>query len=208
MLRFGLTGGIGCGKSSVARYFQQLGIVVIDADKIAKEVVAVGQPALEKIRQQFGDDALLENGELNRTWMRERVFVSADELNKLEAITHPEILLRLKAKMQELEDGGSSEYVIVDVPLLFEKGYEVLFAGVIVVDCSTEQQVTRVQQRDQSDADLISAIIAKQIDRTSRLNQASFVLDNTDSLENLYKQVERLHGQLLEQAKSLPGLPG
>lgn len=195
MFKVGLTGGIGSGKSSAVRYFQSLGVKVLDADQIARQVVQPGKPALQQIEQEFGEHALDEAGALNRDWMRQQVFVNPEARTRLEAITHPLIRQQIIAEMAEPHD---TAYLIVDIPLLIEKKYQQLFDAVLVVDCSPEQQIMRVQQRDGSDADLIKGIMAAQASRGERLESATHVLDNSGTLEYLYQQVEQLHQVFLK----------
>nr|CAA6803924.1 MAG: Dephospho-CoA kinase (EC [uncultured Thiotrichaceae bacterium] len=199
MFNVGLTGGIGSGKSSAVRYFQSLGIKVLDADQIARTVVQPGQPALQQIKQAFGELALDESGALNRSWMRERVFTDPGAKDRLEAITHPLIRQQI---MQEMLNPHDTEYLMVDIPLLVEKAYQSAFDAVVVVDCLPEQQLERVQQRDGSDTALIKGIMEAQASRGERLKNATHTLDNSGSLECLYQQVDQLHQEFLLLAGS------
>ena len=126
MLKIGLTGGIGCGKSTAVKRFRDLGIPIVDADIVAREVVQAGQPALQAIAQLFGAAALLADGSLNRAWLRQTVFNDTARLQQLEAILHPRIREAIVRDMTAAMAGGSP-YVVVDVPLLFEKHYDTLF---------------------------------------------------------------------------------
>lgn len=197
MLKIGLTGGIGSGKSSATKYFRSLGVPVIDADQVARAVVAPGQAALADIEQVFGAEAIDAGGELNRQWMRKRVFDDPKARDQLEAITHPRIKSRLLSEMAEQQNVS---YIIVDIPLLVEKGYQDLFDAIIVVDCTPEQQLERVRQRDGSDEALIKGIMLAQASRARRLESASYVLDNSASLSVLYEQIDRLHAHLIQSA--------
>ncbi|MEZ5477535.1 MAG: dephospho-CoA kinase [Thiolinea sp.] len=197
MLKVGLTGGIGSGKSSAVRRFQALGAKIIDADAVAREVVAPGEPALEAIVKAFGPDVLDSDAQLDRAWLRQRVFNDAEARVRLEAITHPAIRQRLLAAMNEAD---SSAYLLADIPLLVEQNYQDLFDAVIVVDCAPEQQLQRAAARDGSDVALIKRIMASQVSRDERLRHATHVLDNSTSLDDLYQQIEALHQQLLALA--------
>ncbi|MEZ5534726.1 MAG: dephospho-CoA kinase [Thiolinea sp.] len=200
MFKVGLTGGIGSGKSSAVHYFRSLGVKVLDADQIARQVVKPGQPALQQIVQQFGRSALDDAGGLNRDWMRRQIFNDPSARTRLEAITHPLIRQRI---MDEMAAEHDTAYLIVDIPLLVEKGYQALFDAVLVVDCSADQQLQRVQQRDGSDAELIRGIMEAQASQGERLRHATHVLDNSGTLDHLYLQIDRLHREFLELAGSV-----
>jgi len=197
MLKVGLTGGIGSGKSTVTKRFIELGVAVIDADQVARNVVAPGEPALEAIARAFGEAALSDDGSLNREWLRAQVFDNPTERERLEAITHPMIRERLLAAMAEQ---NGVDYIIVDIPLLVEKGYQALFDAIVVVDCEPEQQLERTQRRDGSDAALIKGIMQAQSPRAVRLKSATHILDNRSTLENLYRQIDQLHQELTGKA--------
>ena len=196
MLKIGLTGGIGCGKSTAVRHFQQLGVPVIDADVIARQVVAVGEPALHEIVAAFGVQAIQADGSLNRMWLRQHVFADKQHLQRLESILHPRIKSAILSAMAACQDAA---YVLVDIPLLFEKGYQTLFDRVLVIDCLPEQQVQRVKQRDGSDEGMIQAIMQSQISREQRLQQADDVLSNQSTLGVFQAAIERLHALYLAQ---------
>lgn len=175
MLKVGLTGGIGCGKSTAVQRFRELGVPVIEADLIAREIVSVGQPALQEIADYFGSQALQADGVLDRAWLRQAVFSDPQRLQQLESILHPRIRAEILARIAACTD---SAYVIVDVPLLFEKGYTHLFERILVIDCLPDQQVLRVKQRDGSDDGVITSIMQSQIGREARLQQAHDVISN------------------------------
>lgn len=192
MLKVGLTGGIGCGKSAAVAFFRQFGVPVIEADLIAREVVAAGQPALQEIHHQFGPQSLLPDGQINRAWLRQQVFQDTHYLQELESILHPRIRQRI---LQGIADCPSAPYVVVDIPLLLEKGYADLFERILVVDCLPAQQIQRVRERDGSDEALVTAIIHTQISREERLLHADDIVHNQGSLADFYGQLERLHQQ-------------
>ncbi len=192
MLTVGLTGGIGCGKSTAVDYFRQLGVPVIDADVIAHQVVAKGEPALQEIVVAFGAQALQSDGTLNRAWLRQQVFTDAKQRQQLESILHPRIKQAILARITECQQTGAA-YVLVDIPLLFEKHYQTLFDRVVVIDCLPEQQVARVKQRDASDEAVILGIMQSQWSREQRLQAATDVLVNQSTLAALRTQVEQLH---------------
>jgi dephospho-CoA kinase len=190
MLKVGLTGGIGCGKSTAVKRFRELGVPVIDADIVAREVVAPGQPALREIVTCFGEQALLADGSLNRSWLRQTIFADKQALQQLESILHPRIRTEIVQRMAEC---GDVAYAIVDVPLLFEKNYRQLFDRVLVIDCLPQQQRERVVLRDGSDVELIDSIMQSQVSRDQRLQQADEILENSSSILDFYNKIDGLH---------------
>lgn len=199
MLKVGLTGGIGCGKTTAVRRFRELGVPVIEADLIAREVVAVGQPALHEIVTLFGEPSLQDDGALNRAWLRQTVFSDPVRLQQLEAILHPRIRAEILKSMAACID---SPYVIVDVPLLFEKDYTQLFERILVIDCLPEQQHTRVQSRDGSEDAVIASIMQSQISREARLQQANDILNNTSSITDFYEKIDDLNFRYLKYSNA------
>ena len=192
MLKIGLTGGIGCGKSTAVKRFRDLGIPIVDADIVAREVVQAGQPALQAIAELFGDAALLADGSLNRAWLRQTVFNDTERLQQLEAILHPRIREAIVRDMTAAMAAGSP-YVVVDVPLLFEKHYNTLFDRVLVIDCLPAQQHERVSQRDGSTIELVESIMQRQIPRDERLFRADDIIENVGSLADFNNKVDTLH---------------
>ncbi len=197
MLKVGLTGGIGCGKSTAVGFFQKYGVPVIDADHIAKTLVEPGQPALEEIANCFGDAYIQSDGQLNRALLKAKVFSDKFLLNQLEAILHPRIRRAIHLQMNTFLSGESIAkehgYIIVDVPLLVEKGYQDLFDEIVVVDCTVQQQVQRVLMRDDMNERSVRAIINKQATRKERLEIATETLDNSGSIFTLEQQVKAIH---------------
>ncbi len=190
--RIGLTGGIGCGKSTVAHLFQALGVAVVDADALSRALTAPGGHAIDDIRRSFGPEAIGPEGAMNREIMRALVFSDASAKAKLEAILHPMIRQQTDQAMAE-SDGA---YVLLDFPLLLEsKNWKERVHQVVVVDCPVETQVTRVIQRSQLAEAQIRAIIAQQVSRDFRLTHADYVLDNSGDVGSLKPQVEALHKQ-------------
>ncbi len=189
MLHIGLTGGIGCGKSTVCELFREYGIPIIDSDIIARELVEPGAPALQQITNFFGEQMLQQDGSLNRAKMRELIFNNRQQREQLESILHPMIRQEMLRQLSTLE----SPYVIIAIPLLLEKGWQQQLDRVVVVDCSEEQQRERAAQRDGSSAQTIEQIIASQISREERIAAADDVIDNSLSLESLRGQIYTLH---------------
>jgi dephospho-CoA kinase len=187
--RIGLTGGIASGKSTVANLFAELGATVIDTDVIAREVVAPGQPALEEIAATFGDEVLRPNGSLDRGALRTRVFASAEDRQRLEAITHPRI--REETLRQANEAGGL--YQLIVVPLLVQSALRESVDRVLVVDCPEETQIERLMARDADSEAQARRILAAQASRGERLAIADDVIANDGSLEDTRRQVAALH---------------
>ena len=198
MLKIGLTGGIASGKSTAADEFARLGIEVIDADRIARELVEPGSPLLTRIREELGDRFLDEEGRLHRRRLREYVFAHPGERAKLEAILHPAIRREMEARASQ----SRSSYVLLVIPLLVEKGLESMVDRVLVVDVPESLQVDRLRRRDQVDARHAQRILESQADRETRLAAADDVILNTGSLDDLRTAVERLHRHYLELAES------
>ena len=197
----GLTGGIGCGKSTAVDAFRALGVAVIDADKISKDLVQAGKPAFKEIVKEFSHEILNTDGELDRIKLKERVFSDPTELKRLEAIIHPNVRREIKRQIATVEK-QTSPYILVDIPLLIEKDYMDMFDRIIVVDCTTEQQIQRVKQRDNLNDTIIKSIIKKQATREKRLNAATDILNNTSSILALEKQIKLLHKSLLNLSKA------
>ena len=193
----GLTGGIGSGKSAASQWFESQNIVVVDADIVAHEVVAIGQPALTKIQQTFGDWVLLGNGELNRRALREYIFAHPSARKSLEAITHPAIRASI---LQQLSD-AKSDYVILVSPLFFETKQHELTNRTLLIDASEELQIQRASQRDRQNIEQIKSIIQAQMSRLEKQKLADDIVLNDGQLEHLYQQLEPLHQYYLAQSK-------
>jgi len=194
MLKVGLTGGIGSGKSTVARALQSKGITVIDADQIARDVVAPNQQALIEITHAFGDDILQADGHLDRAKLKQCIFSNPDAKQQLEQILHPRIRQRIIQRVNEAQD---TPYVVADIPLLVENDYPVHFDRVIVVDCTEAQQIERVSARDEMSPQQIQRIMDSQASRQQRLAAATDIIDNSGDISSLKMQIEKLHERLL-----------
>ena len=196
MFILGLTGGIGSGKSAASAYFRDQGIVVVDADIVAREVVEPGQPALIAIKERYGSEALLDDGTLNRAWLRAKVFAEPNERKWLESQTHPRIRDSIIAQLK----AATSPYAILESPLLFESGQSELVARILVIDVPEEIQVERACSRDGNEEEQIRRIIAAQMPRSERLQRADDAVDNSGDLEALYNQLAPLHQSYLQLA--------
>jgi len=194
----GLTGGIGCGKSAVSDLFAGLGVPVIDADVVAREVVEPGRPALEEIACRFGPETLLADGQLNRKRLRKIIFSDTQARKDLEAILHPRIRLSMREQLRQQR----YPYAILSIPLLLETGQEDTVDRLLVVDCSPELQIERICSRDGTDPEQAGEILQAQCGRRDRLNAADDVIDNSGSLENLEERVRSLHCEYLALNRS------
>lgn len=189
MLKVGLTGGIGCGKSTVAKIFAGLNVPVLDADDIAHRLVEKGRPALAQIQQAFGPDILNPDGSLDRKSLRDRVFSDLKQKRKLESILHPLIYKALQAELEQL----TAAYCIISIPLLFETDMTHFVDRILVIDCSVETQIERVKVRDSLSLERIQSIIDSQVSRAFRKAQADDLIDNSDTDYRLAEQVKKLH---------------
>jgi dephospho-CoA kinase len=192
-MRVGLTGGVASGKSTVSAILEELGAVVVDADVLAREVVAKGTDGLAEVVAAFGPEVLTAEGELDRPAVGALVFADPGRRRELEAIIHP----RVRARGAELEAAAPAGALVVhDIPLLAETGQAAAFDAVIVVDVPPEVQVDRmVAQRGMSEADA-QARIAAQADRATRLAVATHVIENTGSIEDLRRRVIEVVAEL------------
>ena len=189
----GLTGGIGAGKSVVAMMFAQLGADVIDADRLARDMVQPGQPALEEIATAFGPDILLPDGRLNRSKLAGIIFADAAARAKLNAITHPRIRERMDAEIAAR--GSGPGVLVVDIPLLYENDRTHSVDKVIVVWVDPQTQLRRLNERDGLSAEEAGKRIAAQMPLDEKRARADHVIDNTGSLESTRRQVEAIYGQ-------------
>lgn len=194
-LTIGLTGGIASGKTLVADAFIALGVPVLDADQVARDVVAPGEPALAQIAAAFGADALQADGTLDRRRMRERVFADPAELRRLEAITHPAI----RARMRAWRDAQTTPYCILSVAILVESPrMRDLVDRVLVVDVPVATQLARLTARDSVGATLAQQMIAAQASREQRLAAADEVIANDGTVEQTRAAVAALHRRYTE----------
>lgn len=191
MFIVGLTGGIGSGKSTIAKHFINLGVECIDADEIAREVVEPHEPALTLIREHFGEDSLTQKGELNRAYIRERIFAAPPEREWLNALLHPLIRERMILRCQN----AKSLYCILMIPLLFENHLESIVNRVLVIDTDEQTQIQRTMKRDLVSETQVKAIIASQYPREKRLQQADDIIvnNNDSSASSLMLQIQNLH---------------
>jgi dephospho-CoA kinase len=189
----GLTGGIGSGKTAVSDLFQDLGIAIVDADLASRVVVEKGREELSKIAEHFGEDILNSSGELDRAKLREVIFKSEEEKLWLESLLHPAIASQIQKEL----DLSESPYTILVSPLLLETDQKNFCSTVLVVDVPVEIQIERTSKRDNVSEEQVKSIIASQIDRDSRLEQADEVILNDGSIQHLESKVQELHKKFL-----------
>ncbi|AVV85084.1 dephospho-CoA kinase [Shewanella putrefaciens] len=190
----GLTGGIGSGKTTVANLFAAEGITLVDADIVAREVVAKDSKGLKAIVEHFGTEMLTPEGELDRAKLRERIFNQSAEREWLNQLLHPMI----RQEMLEQVKNATSPYVIMVVPLLFENGLDRLVNRTLVVDISPELQISRTAIRDQVDATQVNNIINSQCSRSEKLARADDIIDNQGEISALKREVLALHQRYLQ----------
>ncbi|MEC8108266.1 MAG: dephospho-CoA kinase [Pseudomonadota bacterium] len=197
MFVVGLTGGIGSGKSAATSFFEELGINVVDADLASREAVMPGSNALMKIHERFGDDILLEDKTLNRGKLREIIFDNSEEKIWLEQLLHPEIRDIIQSKLES----STSEYVILVSPLLFETNQYDFCDLTILIDTSESSQIARTSKRDEVSEDSVKKIIQTQMSRENKLKLANIVINNDNTLEDLKKNVEKIHKRIFDEIK-------
>ncbi|MDC0769460.1 dephospho-CoA kinase [Streptomyces sp. HD] len=202
MLKVGLTGGIGAGKSEVSRLLVECGAVLIDADRIAREVVAPGTPGLAAVVEAFGEEVLAGDGSLDRPKLGSIVFADPDRLAVLNSIVHPLV----GARSRELEEAAAGDAVVVhDVPLLTENGLAPLYDVVVVVDADDETQLDRlVRLRGMTEEDA-RARMAAQATREKRREIADIVIDNDVPLDVLQRRVKDVWDELVRRAHTEEG---
>lgn len=198
-LQVALTGGIASGKTTVSDHLAQLGVPVIDTDRIAHELTAKDGAALPGLRSLFGDGVFQDSGELDRAALRQRVFNQPEQRAKLEALLHPLIERSARDCIDALRE-TAPPYLVIVVPLLVESGVFADVDQVVVVDVPESVQLQRLIDRDGITPELARAMLAAQASREARLARADHVLDNTSSREALIAQTDRLHQSLCDAA--------
>jgi dephospho-CoA kinase len=196
-----LTGGIATGKSAVTQRFAYLGVPIFDADVVAHEVVAAGQPALSEIASAFGAQVIASTGELERARMRAIVFADADARHRLEAIIHP----RVRAHLLDQVRTCAAPYCVLAIPLLVECYADYTWVDrLVTTDAPRETQLRRLTERAGIDADLAQRMLDAQATREQRLALAHDIIDNTGPIATLDAVVQRLHQRYLRLAEAQP----
>lgn len=193
----GLTGGIGSGKSTVAGVFQQLGIEIINADQISRDVVEPGSSALDSIAEHFGHHIITADGALDRKQLRQIIFSNTEEKKWLEELLHPLIFQEIMCQIKN----AKSQYVILESPLLLETPQHKLVNRILVVDAPEYLQIQRTISRDQQTEEQVKAILAVQLTRQERCKKADDIIVNDKDLENIAIAVEALHNKYIEYAR-------
>ena len=214
MLVIGLTGGICCGKTTVSDKFSQLGVPIIDADNISRELLSGSlssnpSPALLKISEKFGNNLFDNKGLLIRSKLKDKIFSSANASNfkkELESIMHPLVyqqIYQLIDHYKELvkQQQSPSPYIIVSIPLLIETANLEIFDRILVIDIDKKTQIKRCSKRDNIAVDYIRQIINSQISREKRLTYADDILDNNQSINSLHNEINKLHNYYLQLSK-------
>ncbi|ALO46918.1 dephospho-CoA kinase [Pseudohongiella spirulinae] len=197
-LIIGITGGIGSGKTAATDQFAALGIEVIDADRLSREVVKPGSPALQAIAGHFGAGKILtEDGQLNRRALRQIIFTDHDAKKWLEQLLHPLIRQEIVLGLQN----SQSPYTILASPLLLETDQQTLCSRILLIDAPEELQIRRTADRDQSDEASVRAIMQTQMPRHQRRSHADDIIVNDGTLEQLHQAVKDLHQTYLELAQ-------
>lgn len=197
MLIIGLTGGIGCGKSTVANLFAEHGITVIDSDQLSRDITQPGTPALKKIIHRFGNTIIHHDGKLNRAALRKIIFSNEEDRIWLEQLLHPLIRKEMQSRIMH----APSPYSIIVVPLLFETKRNPLINRVLVIDTPVEEQIRRALVRDNSTIEDVAAILKTQVSRETRLAKADDIIYNHGLFEELSPQVNKLHQFYLTLSK-------
>ncbi len=192
MRRVGLTGGIASGKSTVSRILGDLGVPVIDADVIAREVVAPGSAALGRIVDAFGEEVLSDDKSLNRARLGEIVFSDASKKKILEGILHPEIIAEQDRRLKNIESEGNTPIAVVDAAVMIESGSWKRFDLIVVVDCDESQQISRLCRRNGMREEEAMRRIEAQMPLSEKVKYADHVIDNRGSMDDTRKQVEEL----------------
>jgi dephospho-CoA kinase len=194
----GLTGGIGCGKTAVSDMLAELGITIVDADIVARQVVEPGSEGLNAIVKHFGSDILDEHGALNRSELRARIFSNPEQKTWLNALLHPLIRTQLIIDLKNAQ----SDYVVLVAPLLFENELDRYCNRTLLIDVPVEIQITRTTKRDNISSEQAKQIIDAQMSREHKQQKADDILNNNRDLNDVKQDLLKLHNYYLQQAKS------
>ena len=200
MLQAGLTGGIATGKSAVSKLFVECGASLIDADVLAREAVAPGQPTLRKIAETFGREMLRPDGTLDRDRLGKVVFGDPTQLEKLNAIVHPYVAVAQEQRSREIAGKDPHAVIVYDAALLIEAGAQTRMDKIIVVTADAQTQLTRLKARDRLSTEEAKRRIAAQMPLAEKIKVADYVIDGTLPLEQLRKEVRRIYDELKRQA--------
>lgn len=194
----GLTGGIASGKSTVSRHLAKLGAIILDADQIAREIVAPGKPALQEIVKEFGEDVLLPDGSLDRSRLGKLVFADKAKRDRLNQITHPKIFAEIRERIAKLRESYDCLHrvVVIDAPLLIEAGFVPLVESVWLVAVDEETQIKRLMERDGYSREEAEARLKSQMPLEQKLAYADHIIQNTGTVEETIARVNELWNRL------------
>lgn len=188
----GLTGGIGTGKSTVSNFLREHNFAIVDADKISREVVEPGKPLLKELEEAFGSEIINEDGSLNRKGLAAIVFNDVEQRKLMDSIMHKEILAEMRRKMEEYQQAGTHQGIIIDAPLLFEIGLEKWCGQVWLVTADMDIRIQRVCARDNAKPEEVEARIRNQMSDDEKIRLSDVILDNSGTLEDLHNQLKKL----------------
>ncbi|GAB4289599.1 MAG: dephospho-CoA kinase [Methylophaga sp.] len=197
VFKVGLTGGVASGKSTVSDLFRDQGVMIIDADVIARDLLNKDSPCYQQVVRFFGSEVLLENGEINRAWLRDRIFSDSKAKQVLESIIHP----RVRQEMLAAADNCHQAYCILSIPLLVEAQMQSLVDRIAVVDVEETTQLTRLMARDGLSQVQAIRMLENQCRRAERLAAADDIIDNSQAKASLLPQIKALHKQYLKLAE-------
>lgn len=200
MLKVGLTGGIGCGKTTVASFLREYGVPILDADSVAHEVIALGGPAYDDVVRAFGAGILDAHGDIDRQMLARIAFANHESLMKLNALVHSHVAKAIDLQLEEWSQSGGPPVVIIEAALLIEAGYRDRLDRLVVVWCTPEQQRERLLGRSLS-AEQIALRMAEQMSVDAKRGCATDEVDNSGSIEQTRVQVDRLHKALRQAAQ-------
>ncbi|WP_281885815.1 dephospho-CoA kinase [Paenibacillus sp. YYML68] len=189
-MNIGLTGGIACGKSTVARLLVSRGALLVDADRIAREVVEPGTPVLAQVIEAFGGDLLQADGSLNRKKLGERIFGDAEARKKLEQLLHPPIRALMRERKETFETEFPDKLVVLDIPLLYESGQTSIVDEIMVVYVPRDVQLVRLMERDGLTLEAAEKRIAAQMPIEEKKRLADIVIDNSGTIDETERQIE------------------
>lgn len=188
----GLTGGIGAGKSTVSEFLAEAGYLIIDADRMAREITGKGSPVLQRIAEAFGDDMLFPDGSLDRKKLAAVVFSDRKKRQLLESMTTKEVIRMIGEQVAQLRRENKEKLIFVDAPLLFETGADRLTDFVWLVTADQQIRISRVMKRDNATEEQVLARIASQMDAEAKAARSTEIIDNSKGKEELYRRVEYL----------------
>ncbi len=202
MFVVGLTGGIGSGKSAAAKLFSELGVSIVNADQIARDIVEPGSAALDAITEHFGSDILLDDGALDRAQLRQKIFANPNERQWLEQLTHPLIGTAIFDFLNAKRNDNEAPYRILESPLLMETSQQQLAQRLLLIDVPEAVQIARTMARDNNTEEQVRAIIEAQMSREEKRSRADDIIENTGTLEQLQQRVSALHEKYCQLAQS------